>query len=422
MASVNEPHSSGHTTAAWTSPFGRLGYPATTDARDLRFDVLRGFAMLSVVAAHLEFFSWFNFLFWERLGFISAAELFVVASGLVLGQVNRRVADRSGLGEVTSRLLRRAFILWRALVVTVILIILIRAWGVLDLTMLTTFTDRFAGLSYPMVPPPEVPWHDQLALILSLRVSPHQIQILGLYVLLLLSAPLWFWLLHRRLLGPFFALTWGLYAAGWLRPLDTAILGMQWEFAFPFLIYQVLFTHALLVGYFRPEIAEGMAGTTTRGLFILLGVVPAVAFFVFAQMTPNPSFPSWSRLNLMDGAQWQAIYDTYFVKKRLGLPRLLNVAAFFLVLYALLSYAWVPIHRALGWLLIPLGEASLYVFLMHLVFIALIDQIPGYFDAVPDWHAVWPGRIWINTALYMGTILGLWALVRYRVLFGVVPR
>jgi hypothetical protein len=59
---------------------------------------------------------------------------------------------------------------------------------------------------------------------------------------------------------------------------------------------------------------------------------------------------------------------------------------------------------------------------MHLVFIALIDQIPGYFDEIPDWAHVWPFRIWINTGLYVGTILGLWALVRYRVLFGIVPR
>ena len=80
------------------------------------------------------------------------------------------------------------------------------------------------------------------------------------------------------------------------------------------------------------------------------------------------------------------------------------------------------INRALRWLLIPLGEASLYVFLMHLVFIVGIDQIPGYFDVIPDWQHVWPGRIWINTLLYVVTILGLWLLVRHKVLFGIVPR
>ena len=76
--------------------------------------------------------------------------------------------------EATVRLLRRAFVLWRALVGTVFLIILIRALGILDMTAVTTFTDRWAEVSYPMVPPPEVPWHDQLALVLSMRAAPHQ--------------------------------------------------------------------------------------------------------------------------------------------------------------------------------------------------------------------------------------------------------
>jgi hypothetical protein len=66
--------------------------------------------------------------------------------------------------------------------------------------------------------------------------------------------------------------------------------------------------------------------------------------------------------------------------------------------------------------------ACLYLFLMHFVFSVVIDQILAYFDVVPDWHVVWQARIWINTALYLGTILGLWLMVRYRVLFGLVMR
>jgi hypothetical protein len=112
----------------------------------------------------------------------------------------------------------------------------------------------------------------------------------------------------------------------------------------------------------------------------------------------------------------------HFLKDALGLPRLLNVAVFFATAYALLTYFWRPIERALGWLLIPLGEASLYVFLMHLLFVGLIDQLPGYFDTIPSFDAVWPVRIWVNTALYAGTILGLWLMVRRQFLFAIVPR
>ena len=50
----------GHGASDMTSLYGRHGYPDLPGSRDLRFDFMRGFAMLSVVAAHLEFFSWFN--------------------------------------------------------------------------------------------------------------------------------------------------------------------------------------------------------------------------------------------------------------------------------------------------------------------------------------------------------------------------
>jgi hypothetical protein len=255
-----------------------------------------------------------------------------------------------------------------------------------------------------------------------LRVTPHQIQILSLYVVLMSVAPLMIWLLHRRWFLAFFGLTWAVYAVGWFLPPDTLLLGMQFEYAFPPLMYQLLFAHALAVGFFRREIAARLEDADTRRAVLSATLVLCFAFFLFAQMTPNHTIPTWSRLEVMSAERWQAIYDVWFDKTHPSPLRLLNVAVLLAAFYALLTYFWQPIHRALGWLLIPLGEASLYVFLMHLVFIVLIDQLPGYFDVIPDWHDVWPGRIWINTALYAGTILGLWALVRNRVLFGVVPR
>ncbi|TGN62044.1 hypothetical protein E4L95_08145 [Paracoccus liaowanqingii] len=404
------------------SLYGRHGYPVAHKSRDLRFDFMRGFAMLSVVAAHLEMFSWFNFLFWERLGLISAAGMFIAAAGLVLGRVNRRVMEREGMAGVTERVWRRSFVLWRALVVTVLLIILVRSLGIFDMSAVTTFTDRWAQQTHPMIPSPDAPWLDQIALVLTMRVSPHQIQILGLYVLLLAIAPGALWLLHRRLLGVFFALTWGIYFTGWMRPLDTPLMSMLWEYAFPLLMYQALFMHALAVGFFRNEIAEWLSEPTRRRLAVTVSLGIFFAYFVLAQTTSNPTFPAWSRLGLFSPERFDTIYNTYFVKKQPSPLRFLNVAAFFAAFYILLTYFWRPINKALGWLLIPLGEASLYVFLMHLLFIALIDQIAGYFDVIPDWHDVWPSRIWFNTALYIGTILGLWLMVRCRVLFSIVPR
>ncbi|SCY88794.1 OpgC domain-containing protein [Paracoccus tibetensis] len=399
-----------------------LAYPGGDGGRDLRFDFLRGFAMLSVIAAHLEMFSWFNFLFWERLGFVSAAELFVVASGLVLGAVNRRVFDKNGFEQVTMRAWRRAFILYRAQVVVILLVTAIAALGVLDFTALTTFTDRWAGTTYLLTPEPADPWMTQLGQAVLLQRSPHQIQILSLYIVLLAICPLLLWLLRVRLLGIYFALTWALWFSEWLAPPDRLLLGMQFEYAFPPLAWQVLFTHALAVGYFRAENAAWLASAPRRGLVISLSVALWFGFLLLAQASPNPSFPNWARLPLLAPDAFLSLYDRHFLKDQLALPRLLNVTVFFVAFYALLTWFWRPIARALGWLLIPLGESSLYVFLMHLVFVLLIDQLPGYFDHVPSFDAVWPGEIWVDTVLYLATVLGLWLMVRSRFLFGIVPR
>ncbi|MFD1912646.1 OpgC domain-containing protein [Halodurantibacterium flavum] len=400
----------------------RLSYPSGQEGRDQRFDFLRGYAMLSVIAAHLEMFSWFNFLFWERLGFVSAAELFVVASGLVLGVVNRRVSDREGLEQVTVRALRRAFVLYRAQLIVILLVMAIAAIGIADMTALTSFTDRWAGVTYTLTPDPGLPWMTQLGQAVLMQRSPHQIQILSLYVLLLAVSPLLLWLLRMRMLGIYFALTWALWFSELLAPPDRILLGMQFEFAFPLLGWQVLFTHALAVGFFRAEIGAWLAQRGRGNLAVAVSIILALGFLVLAQASPNPSFPSWARLPLIDPDTFYSLYGRYFLKDELPLPRLLNVAVFFVSLYALLTWFWVPLSRALGWLLIPIGEASLYVFLMHLLFIGLIDQLPGYFDGVPSFDAVWPGMIWVNTALYLATVLGLWLMVRTRFLFAIVPR
>ena len=114
---------------------------------------------------------------------------------------------------------------------------------------------------------------------------------------------------------------------------------------------------------------------------------------------------------------WQKLY---FLKNEQGILRVANIAAFFTALYALLTYCWRPIERAVGWLLIPIGQASLYVFLLHVAFIAAIDNVTGGLllrEPVYDPRTLLP-----YTLLHLGVILGLWLLVRGKVLFSVVPR
>ena len=96
----------------------------------------------------------------------------------------------------------------------------------------------------------------------------------------------------------------------------------------------------------------------------------------------------------------------------LGIGRLLNVFAAVITLYALLTAFWKPIDAAMGRFLIPLGQASLYVFIMHVYFAVLIANIP----------ALQKGSILLNTAAYTLVLAALWFMVRRRFMFRWVPR
>ena len=63
------------------------------------------------------------------------------------------------------------------------------------------------------------------------------------------------------------------------------------------------------------EIADWLSQGGRRSIVVAVSVVMALAFFLLAQMTPNPSFPEWSRLGWISGDRFHSIYAEHFVKK-----------------------------------------------------------------------------------------------------------
>jgi peptidoglycan/LPS O-acetylase OafA/YrhL len=388
--------------------------------RDERLDFIRGFAVVGFVTAHFEAFTWLHFVFWERLGIFTGAELFVLVSGYLVGRVNREMSDREGsLSPSVNRVLARAFVLYRAYIVIIALVALLALSRIIDVTALTTFTDRWAAITYPLYPPDGTSWTTRLFNILLLRNSPHQVQILGLYVVLLAFSPLAFAALRRWDGRVVIAVSLGIWLLYQWHPRN--LTGAQFEYAFPVLAWQIYFFPALAVGWEAPyELRSWMA---KHGVTMLAMATPALliaaAAFVFAQTTDNPSFPSGTRLDLLTPEQFRSLYDSLFVKNEVGPGRLLTAPAFLLALYVLLSRCWAPINRWLGWFFKPLGRASLYVFIVHLAFLAVVDQAPGYFDGNPAFS--W-ATIWSNTAILVAILASLYVMVRGKVLFAVVPR
>src|SRR5215208_6177959 len=85
-------------------------------SRDLRIDWLRGLAMACVITNHSKMSSLLSWFSYERFWVVTAAEVFVVLSGVVLGMVYGPRLARNGLRFVAHRLSRRAATLYFAFV------------------------------------------------------------------------------------------------------------------------------------------------------------------------------------------------------------------------------------------------------------------------------------------------------------------
>jgi len=71
------------------------------------------------------------------------------------------------------------------------------------------------------------------------------------------------------------------------------------------------------------------------------------------------------------------------------------------------------LQRILGWFLIPLGQSALYVYAVHTVLVFYVLQSLDHFQALQGWQL---------TLALLALMLVLWAMVKRRILFGVIPR
>lgn len=393
----------------------RWGYPVEVEGepgRDLRVDLLRGLAIVFVVLNHVTLTSLYQLLSQETIGMVSGAELFVVMSGVVLGMVYRTRAAVSGLAGSTFALWARARLLYVTSLVVVLTVYLLTLLPGVDGRAVTTFT--VDGTTYDIYPNIErfadypVPGYAFRQLLL-LEMGPWQFNVMGLYVVLLLVTPVLLWALTRRAWLAMVVLSWVLYALNAWQP--TRLLPSQFEDSFPLLTWQVLFVHGLVLGYHRRRILS-WAGTAW-GRLVVGGLVMAwLGFAVLAWNDPYLANGYDVRLGLVDGDSFEALYAAYFERTGLGLGRLANVLLVLLAGYALLTVFWRPVHRAVGWFLVPLGKATLYVFVIHVFLALLVAEIPG----------LGATTVLVNTVVHTLVLALLWVMVRKRVLFRLVPR
>ncbi|STS82142.1 OpgC protein [Klebsiella pneumoniae] len=82
-------------------------------------------------------------------------------------------------------------------------------------------------------------------------------------------------------------------------------------------------------------------------------------------------------------------------------------------IYLLLTWCWRPLNWLAGWFLIPLGQRSLYTFILHVYIVLAVSQLVT-FDL---WRQAWI----VNTLIHAAALGVLWLMAKYRVAARWIP-
>ena len=383
---------------------------AIAGARDLRIDFMRGIALVMMIVAHTEVMSVFNIFSWERFGLTTGAEGFVILSGFMLGMLNRARLQKVVLLTVSWGLYLRAWKIYRVNIIIIVSFILLAYIPHINLFEVTHFTDRFSGESwslYPVTPQIKETWFN---IILYLQIGPHQTQILGLYIFLLLFSPLFLGMLQKGnawwLLGASL-LVYGLWQRWPLR-----LTPSEFEFAFPLLAWQFIFVLGMASGWYKAELISFARTPAGKAVVVALVIVALILGFI-AQNHTNPFMPPALLMHVIPPDSFNTFYHTWAAKNGLGPVRVLNDIALMVTVYLVLTYCWAPLNRLLGWFLIPLGQHSLYTFILHVYVVLLVSQ----FITFDLWR-----HAWIENTLVHAAALGiLWLMAKYNVAARWIP-
>jgi hypothetical protein len=240
-----------------------------------------------------------------------------------------------------------------------------------------------------------------LLAIVTLEAGPWQFNILGFFIAMLAVAPAILWALERGWWPAVMAASWLLFAIG--REWTVDVLPSQSERPFPLLVWQLLLVHGVVLGRHRSQVAQ----LVRRWSSVVAGTIATLALAAAYVRLQGPgmgySAAEWSR--------WQA---AHFDKSSLDVARVIVMVSLTAALYMALR-RWSDVaERVAGWLLLPLGRNSFYVFIMHVFLAVAVASVPLLAGDGLGMAG--------NVVVQLGCLALLVMLVRRRFMFRWVPR
>ncbi len=371
--------------------------PKESSKRILTLDLMRGFFLVSIILNHLQWYP--NGLDWIAFRgslVVSAAEGFFLISGIVLGIIRGRKLIEQPFRKAALLLFARGA---RLYVISIVLMLAFTFIGWL-------FLDN-PGLK-PGIRPLDQPFSEVLVGALSFQYIYGWADFLRLYAIFMIMSPFALWLLRRGKWYIVLALSiglWALYPYAFEHTAHSAEILM-------ILSWQLIFFAGFIIGFYWDTLASkwrALASKTRQRILtplLIIGGVTLLAniFLVainashLAQTITSPIITSLLSI---------------FNKEALTPMRILVFASWFILGYWVFMRYERHIVKAFGWILLPFGSNSLYVYIMHAIILFFA-------------HLIMPPRFANNVLLNaIGSVLiiGLILLaVRKRFLFKIIPR
>lgn len=364
--------------------------------RDLSLDILRGIMLLIMAADHFGE-PIFQHLY-EYAGYVSAAEGFVFLSGMLVALVYSRYQIKGGL-ILEQKIWQRAGVIYFYHLAVLL--------AVFVFTILTVISgaDWKSFATEMQVEPLRA-----LLSGIALSYQPPMLDILPMYVLLMLGAPLALRvMIHFKAAGIALVLLssitlWGFsHQGGWhlmLQQLPSSLMVRMG--AFDYMAWQLIFVLGMVAGFLRFS-HQGETTQFNKPLFCAALALIVLLFCLRHGYVKPAGFI---------GGQWLVEYP-HIARDNMGWLRLLNFLAFVYVIAGLIklhqNYRIFKPFRFIGRWLAFLGQHSLQVFAFHLV--VLYCYIPFRWG---DW-ALTDNQKWIWLVIFLsGLTLPAWIHARYQ--------
>ena len=373
---------------------------------------MRGWFLIVIASDHLLRFPSILDPFTGRgLLWVTAAEGFFFISGMLVGIARGRDLHTKGIQAASKKLWSRAARLYLASIILSIAYTFTAYWlesqgnpsikaGLIHFDYVGQLVSNTLNLTY------NYGWAD----------------FLGYYAVFLALAPLALLLLRHKLWWVIVSISLSL----WLAKDHIAL-----PFPTFYGIWQVYFFLGLVFGYHYTtlhdtftQLSQGSKKLLRRGILVLTAITLA-ASFIFTFGTPffdDHGATLAGTLSYLHLPSSQAMYDFFFTVKenqlfkelfqngRTGLLRLPVFLLWFGATFIVVRRYENQIIRFAGWLLLPLGRNSLYVY--------IIESIIAF--AIP--LVVLPNNFGANSLINIAAILLCWVAVKRRFLFRIIPR